>query len=211
MKSAAARRAVLRWGWRLFRAEWRQQILVLALLSVAVTTTTFAATFSYNMGSDGSGIFGAADQRITFAGSDPAATATDLAAAERYFGTIDVITTRTVPVPGLADDIEFRAQDPQGAYSAPMLALRQGRYPTAAGEVAVTDAAAQTLEVAVGGTFALEDRSRRVVGLIENPGDLDDEFVLVSPLHTEVPDRVTILVQGSPEFRPGDHPGPRRH
>jgi hypothetical protein len=27
----AARRAVIRWAWRLFRREWRQQLLVLAL------------------------------------------------------------------------------------------------------------------------------------------------------------------------------------
>ncbi len=32
----AGRRAVLRWAWRLFRREWRQQLLVLALLTVAV-------------------------------------------------------------------------------------------------------------------------------------------------------------------------------
>jgi hypothetical protein len=31
-----ARRAVVRWGWRLFRREWRQQLLVLSLLTVAV-------------------------------------------------------------------------------------------------------------------------------------------------------------------------------
>ena len=56
MKGAStARRAVLRWGWRLFRAEWRQQILVLGLLTVAVAAATFAATFAYNMASDGSG------------------------------------------------------------------------------------------------------------------------------------------------------------
>src|SRR6202050_5974595 len=30
-----ARRAVVRWGWRLFRREWRQQLLVLGLLTVA--------------------------------------------------------------------------------------------------------------------------------------------------------------------------------
>ena len=35
----AARRAVVRWAVRLFRREWRQQVLVLALLSVAVATT----------------------------------------------------------------------------------------------------------------------------------------------------------------------------
>jgi putative ABC transport system permease protein len=195
--STSARRAVLRWGWRLFRAEWRQQILVLALLSVAVTTATFAATFTYNMAPDGSGRFGGADQRITFAGSDPAATAGDIAAAQRYFGTVDVIASRTVPVPGLAKGVEFRAQDPHGAYSAPMLAVRQGRYPTAADEVAVTDSVARTLAVAVGGTLSLEGKSRRVVGLIENPGDLEDEFVLVAPDHADPPDRVTLLVTGN--------------
>ena len=31
----AARRAVIRWAWRMFRREWRQQILVIALLTVA--------------------------------------------------------------------------------------------------------------------------------------------------------------------------------
>src|SRR4051812_36032652 len=33
---AAARRAVVRWAWRMFRREWRQQILVMLLLTVAV-------------------------------------------------------------------------------------------------------------------------------------------------------------------------------
>jgi hypothetical protein len=51
--ASAARRAMLRWGWRLFRAEWRQQILVLALLTVAVAAATFTATFNYNMAPDG--------------------------------------------------------------------------------------------------------------------------------------------------------------
>ncbi|HEY6309711.1 MAG TPA: hypothetical protein VIY52_02740 [Streptosporangiaceae bacterium] len=34
-----ARRAVIRWAWRLFRREWRQQLLVLGLLTVAVAAT----------------------------------------------------------------------------------------------------------------------------------------------------------------------------
>src|SRR5271155_4721114 len=31
-----ARRAVVRWAWRLLRHEWRQQLLILALITVAV-------------------------------------------------------------------------------------------------------------------------------------------------------------------------------
>ena len=38
----AARRAVLRWGWRLFRRDWRQQLLVLVLLAVAVAAAAFS-------------------------------------------------------------------------------------------------------------------------------------------------------------------------
>lgn len=36
---AAARRAVVRWAWRLFRREWRQQFLIFALIVVAVAGT----------------------------------------------------------------------------------------------------------------------------------------------------------------------------
>jgi len=34
-----ARRAVIRWAWRLLRREWRQQLLILALITVAVAAT----------------------------------------------------------------------------------------------------------------------------------------------------------------------------
>ena len=36
---APARRAIVRWAWRLFRREWRQQFLILALITVAVGAT----------------------------------------------------------------------------------------------------------------------------------------------------------------------------
>ena len=38
-----ARRAVSRWAWRLFRREWRQQLLVLSLIVVAVAATVVGA------------------------------------------------------------------------------------------------------------------------------------------------------------------------
>ena len=43
-----ARRAVFRWGWRLFRREWRQQLLVLGLLTVAVAATIWGASVVTN-------------------------------------------------------------------------------------------------------------------------------------------------------------------
>src|SRR5271165_998702 len=40
---APARRAMVRWAWRLFRREWRPQLLVLALLVVAVLAAIVGA------------------------------------------------------------------------------------------------------------------------------------------------------------------------
>ncbi|MGH3206130.1 MAG: hypothetical protein ACRDNO_00050, partial [Trebonia sp.] len=39
-----ARRAVVRWAIRLLRREWRQQLLILALITVAVGATVVAST-----------------------------------------------------------------------------------------------------------------------------------------------------------------------
>ena len=99
-----------------------------------------------------------------------------------------MIGHQPVPVPGSVETLELRAQDPHGPYGAPMLRLQEGRYPAAAGEVAVTDAVAATFQVGVGDTLALDGPARTVVGLVENPGDLDDEFALLSPADADPPD-----------------------
>lgn len=192
---APARRAILRWGWRLFRREWHQQILILTLLTVAVAAATFTGAFAYTFPRTQDATFGSAKQRITFNATEPQATA-DVAAARRYFGTIDVISARSVSMPGSVTRLELRAQDPHGPYSGPMLALRQGRYPNAADELAVTDGAARNLKVAVGQRVTLGGLSRTVVGLVENPSDFDDEFALVAPGRLDTADTVTLLVGG---------------
>jgi putative ABC transport system permease protein len=194
-----ARRAVVRWAWRLFRREWRQQILVLALLAVAVAAVTAVTTFSYNAsGVSLDGTFGAADHLMTYDGSDPEALADDIAAAEGSFGAIEVIAHRSVPVPGSIETIDLRGQAPRGAFGARMLALIQGRYPTGAGEIALTDDVAAILGTSVGDALTLDGRDRTVVGFVENPGDLSDEFALVSPSHDDPPQSVTILFDAGP-------------
>ncbi|HTE67008.1 MAG TPA: FtsX-like permease family protein, partial [Candidatus Binatia bacterium] len=195
----AARRAVVRWAWRLFRREWHQQLLVLALLTFAVAAMIFSVSAAYNVVPSAEARFGTANHRLNLDGSDPRRLNADVAAVKAWFGTADVIGRRDVPVPGSVETLELRTQDPQGAYGVPMLALLEGRYPTAAGEVAVTDAVAATFQIRVGGTLALNKRARTVIGLVENPGDLDDEFALMSPSDADPPESVTILVRASPE------------
>ncbi len=176
-----APRAVVRWAWRMFRREWRQQALVLALLSVAVGAAIFGASAAYNMAPSPDAEFGAADRRIRLDGSDPEALRADLSTVRQWFGTAEVIAHRYLPVPGSVETLEVRAQDPTGALGAPLLALRDGRYPTADGEVAVTDSVARTFQVHVGGSLVLDGVAHPVVGLVENPADLADDFVLAPP------------------------------
>ncbi|HEU4396815.1 MAG TPA: ABC transporter permease [Actinomycetota bacterium] len=181
----------------MFRREWRQQLLVLLLLTVAVAAAIFSVSAAYNVVPSADARFGTANHRLDLDGSDPRRLDADIAAVTAWFGTVEVIGRRAVPVPGSVETVELRAQDPHGVYGAPMLRLRAGRYPAAAGEVAVTDAVAATFQVGVGGTLALGGPAWVVVGLVENPGDLDDEFALVSGWHRERPESVTILVRAS--------------
>jgi putative ABC transport system permease protein len=207
-----ARRAVTRWAWRLFRREWRQQALVLALLGVGVAAAVGVASAAYNLApAQGDAEFGSASGLLMANEVDPQEIDAIVAAAEEWFGSVDVIGYQEVPVPGLFDPVQVRAQDPAGPYGAPMLSLRDGRYPTGSDEVALTDGAARDLQLAVGDTLDVGGSPRSVVGLVENPNDLDDEFGLVAPLPGGAPgvDSVAILVGGSGErlesFRtPGD-------
>jgi putative ABC transport system permease protein len=89
-----------------------------------------------------------------------------------------------------------------------MLALRSGRYPTAAGEAAVTDAVAEDFGLDVGASVALDGTTRTVVGVVENPSDLSDEFVLLAPGSDAAQDTVTVLVDASSERVDGfERPG----
>jgi putative ABC transport system permease protein len=195
----AARRPLVRWAWRLFRREWRQQLLVLALLTVAVAAAIASVTIAYNSSPTDDAEFGSASHLLRFDGADPRRLEASLAAVEDRFGTIDVIAHRSLLVPGGVDKIEFRAQDPRGPYGGARLALRRGSYPTGTGQVAVTDGVATILGLELGKTLTLDGHRRTVVGIVENPGDLSDEFALVSPSSARNPDHVTVLIDAGAE------------
>src|SRR5215207_7580055 len=190
----AARRAVVRWAWRMFRREWRQQILVIALLSVAVAAAIASVTIAYNSGAADDAEFGSANHLLRFDGADPRKLEAGLAAARERFGTIEVIGHHSLRVPGSVDPVEFRSQDPRGPYGDARLALRRGRYPQGPGQVAVSDGVATLLGLEIGDPLALDGGRRTVVGIVENPRDLSDEFALLSPSSAAAPDQVTVLV-----------------
>ena len=63
-----ARRAVIRWAWRMFRREWRQQLLVLALIMVAVAATVVGAAVATNTPPPAGAGFGTAQDVATLPG-----------------------------------------------------------------------------------------------------------------------------------------------
>jgi putative ABC transport system permease protein len=188
---APARRAVVRWAWRLFRREWRQQLLVLALIIVAVAATILGGAVASNTPPPANAGFGTADHLVTISGSDPHLAA-DVATIRQHFGVADVIENANLAT-GLAQGAQLRAQDPHGAYGAPMLALVSGRYPSGANDVAMTAQLASTFGVQVGDSWTNAGRELRVVGIVENPQSLLDNFALVAPGQVSTPNRVTIL------------------
>jgi putative ABC transport system permease protein len=192
----AARRAVTRWAGRMFRREWRQQLLVLTLLAVAVAAAIASITVVYNTAPADNAQHGSASYILRFDGTNPNFEA-ELAATRNYFGTIEVIRHRSVPIPGSVESLDFRAQDPNGVFGSELLALRQGRYPHGPREVAITDGVAKLLGLRLGSTLALDGHRQTVVGIVDNPRKLSDEFALVSPPSAGTSDSITVLVDAS--------------
>ena len=196
----AARRAVVRWAGRMFRREWRQQLLVVTLLTVAVTGAIGSITIASNAVPADDGDFGSANLVLTFDGSDPQRLQAGLDAARRSFGSIEVIGHRSARVPGDVEKVDYRSQVPDGPFGDDLLALRRGSYPTGPDQVAVTDGVAESLRLRMGSILALDGRRRTVVGIVENPSKLSDEFALISPSSAR-PDGVSVLVEANAASR----------
>ncbi len=192
-----ARRAVVRWAWRMFRREWRRQALVLALLSVAVAATTVGlAIVSNAVELHDDPTFGAANTIITLPGSDHGGSA-DIGALQSRFGAVDVVTHQSIAVPGSVLTIDLRAENPDGPYVHPTLRLDAGRYPAGPDEVAVTSSVARLFALHVGSVWVQNGRALKVVGLVENPLNLVDNFALVAPGQINGPASVAVLVNAS--------------
>ncbi|HEY7174592.1 MAG TPA: FtsX-like permease family protein [Micromonosporaceae bacterium] len=197
-----ARRAVVRWAWRLFRREWRQQLLILVLIAVAVGATIVGSAVASDSPPPANAGFGTASYAATFAGADPHLAA-EIATLRQKYGSIDVIENQTLAIPSSVDTYDVRAQDPRGAFGTPMLRLVSGRYPAGAAEVALTSGLAKALGLTIGDEWRQAGQTRRVVGIVQNPQSLLDAFALVAPGQLATPTRVTVLFD-APGVNPSD-------
>jgi putative ABC transport system permease protein len=200
---ASARRAVIRWAWRMFRREWSQQARILLLLGLAVAATTVGLAVVSNVTEvRASSTFGTANTLVTLpkSGADLGA---ELAAARSQFGTVDVVTHRSIPIPGSVATVDLRSENPHGPFVAPTVRLDRGRYPVASDEVAVTSTVAVDFHLHVGGVWSISGRPLRVVGLVEDPLNLLDHFALVPPGQDGSGATVDVLFDGSAQSLQG--------
>ncbi len=192
----SARRAVMRWSWRLFWREWRQQFLILALITVAVAATIVGSAVAINDPPQKDAGFGTARYSAAFTSYDAQTVST--IARLGHAGPVDVIENETLAVPGSINSYQLRAQNPHGPFGGPMLSLVSGRYPSGADEVAVTSGVASTFHLSMGDTWRVGGVERHVVGIVENPQSLLDEFALVPPGQVANPTGVTVLFDDLP-------------
>src|SRR5580704_10301460 len=188
-----ARRAVIRWGWRLFRHEWRQQLLVLGLLTVAVAATIWGASVVTNSQiPPGYPTFGTGAARVTLPGTDPRLAA-DIAAIAGRWGPADLIEQANITT-GTRQSVQVRAESPHGHYNAPLLSLVSGTYPAGPGQVALTSQVAARYGAHVGGTWHAAGPTWRVTGIVQDPSNLADQFALVAPGQIRHPSQAIMLL-----------------
>ena len=197
-----ARRAVIRWAIRLLRREWRQQLLILALITIAVAATFVGSAVATNTPPPAGAGFGTATDMATFPSLSPHVSA-EIAVLAHRFGRVEVIENQTFSVPGSVATYSLRAQNPHGAFGQPMLSLVRGHYPSGPGQVALTSGVASELHLRLGDIWRGAGAARRVVGIVANPQNLLDEFALVARGQVSAPSQVTVLFDA-----PGVNPRP---
>jgi len=192
-----ARRAVVRWAVRLFRREWRQQLLVLGLLTAAVAATIWGIGVVTNtqLSNPGYATYGTAAAQVTLPGTDPHLAA-DVAAIQRRWGPADLIENQKIAT-GTIQPVQLRAENPHGRYNGPLLGLVSGAYPSGPGQAALTSQVAALYGAHVGGTWQAAGRTWRVTGIVQDPSNLRDEFALVAPGQVVRPDQLVMLLGSS--------------
>jgi putative ABC transport system permease protein len=189
-----ARRAVIRWAVRLFRREWRQQLLVLGMLTVAVAATIWGASVVTNaqLPNPNYPTYGTAAAKATLPGTDPN-LATDIATIQRRWGPADLIENQNIAT-GTTQSVRLRAENPHGHFNAPLLSLVSGAYPAGPGQVALTSQVAALYGAHPGGTWRAAGTTWRVTGIAADPSNLADEFALVAPGQVRHPSQVIMLL-----------------
>ena len=156
------------------RKEWRQYAVILAMLTAGVTAAVAGVLVAHNMTSPNETEYGNGQLAATTTNPEALGQALDRAAIE--YG---VVHRATLQRDGHVGTVELVAANPTNTVVEPLFALRDGRWPDSAAEVAVTDRALAD-RPPIGSSVTLDGQTVRIVGVIENPTRLSDEFVFAA-------------------------------
>jgi putative ABC transport system permease protein len=199
-RAAAARRSLSRWALRLAVREWRQRLLIMALITAATTATVLGIVIaSATPGTPNAGTYGTAAALVQLPGATKNLPAV-VARIEKAYGPASVIDDEPIAT-GQAGGADLRAQDPHAPYTRVLLALDSGRYPAGPGQVAVTPGLARLYGLTTGSAWrvpasagAAAGSTYTVTGVVEDPSNLLDEFALVAPGQLAGPQQVRIFL-----------------
>src|ERR1700722_15483739 len=201
-RAAMARRSLSRWALRLAVREWKQRILIAALIAVASAATMIGiAVASATPGTPNAGTYGTSQTLVELPGSTAGLSAA-IANIEKAYGPASVVYDEPITT-GQSGGADLRAEDPSAPYTQVLLALDSGHYPSGPSQAAVTSGLAQLYGLSIGSTWhvpatvlpttggAEAGRAFTVTGIVEDPSNLLDEFALVAPGQLAAPGQLT--------------------
>ncbi len=174
----SARRFLWRWNGRTLRRDRRQYAVIFAMIATATALSTAAILAAFNLTEPPEGEGFGRGQVVASVIGDSEIFEQALIDQGHQYGTIE---SSQVIIPGATDRVLIKVHDPTNHITEPLLALLEGRWPAGADEVAVTDQVPID-EATVGDSFEINGRLVQVVGLVENPTNLNAEFILATDL-----------------------------
>jgi putative ABC transport system permease protein len=179
----------------MFRREWRQQVLIMILVAVAVATTILGAGVIEGSGVPQNAEFGTANQLAQLSGIDPHLGA-ELSALRGHFGALGIIASEPLAT-GTSQGAVLESFNPHGPYVKPLVQLTEGRYPAGPNQVDLSSGIAQLYGVGLGDIWVANGVRWDVVGEVRAPTNLNELFALVAPGALAHPATVTALFDAS--------------
>ena len=196
-RAAMARRSLSRWALRLAVREWKQRVLIIALIAVASAATLLGiAVASATPGTPNAGTYGTAQTLVELPRHHPGPGPPSSPKIEKAYGTASVVYDAADHAPARPAAPTCAPRTRRRPTPRSLLALESGRYPSGPGQVAVTSGLARLYGLRIGSTWhvpagagAEAGRAFTVTGIVEDPSNLLDEFALVAPGQLSQPGR----------------------
>ncbi len=196
----SARSLLWKMNQRTLRREWRQYLVIVLLVASGVALSVGGSVTAFNLAEPPQSQFG--NGQFAVMTDSPADTEAALTKGRFVWGRRE---SATLAVDGSAQRVTAIVMDPFNEVTSPLAEITNGRWPTDETEVALSDRALVD-GPAVGDGLTIDGRRLTVVGVVENPTRLDQEFVFLTSLDSfglrESERSLEFLVDGDPRQLP---------